>query len=340
MPGAPDAETSTVAGRRVTGTYPISGSGHRCQVDSVLGELLEPPFALRVEHRAHRLAHGRAGVDPDLGVRQELEPREGAGAELLVRTAEAPALVRVRAVRRRVEPAFLHDVGGALDRRGHVLRSGLCHATTGSNRSSSRVRIHGVQPDAMSQLAKPLESGDALRRGEVVEDRLGHEEVRRRAPVVRLELGHPERGVERQVDVVAEEEVAGLRRVSKFAKRYPRHGPPRGARGSGRDRTSSSSTCQDPVEGRVALGLADRDELVAEQLEASLGRRRRFVSGSNPEKYVGAPRKSPVQPGRSLAPSVVRSKPPGVSHRGCARRRREELTRDVVEDVERRDGFE
>ena len=73
------------------------------------------------------------------------------------------------------------------------------------------LRIHGVQPDPMPQLAKPRESGDAFRRGEVVEDRLRHEEVRRRRARVRLELGHPKRGVQRQVDVVAEEQVAGLR---------------------------------------------------------------------------------------------------------------------------------
>ena len=39
---------------------------------------------------------------------------------------------------------------------------------------------------------------------------------------------------------------------------------------------------------------------------------RRFVSASQPLKNIGAPRKSPVQSGRSLAPSAVRRWPPGT----------------------------
>ena len=92
-------------------------------------------------------------------------------------------------------------------------------------------RIDGVQPDAMAELAQPPERALALVRGEVVEDRAGHQEVGRRRAGVRLELGHPQRGVEREVDVVPEDHVAlarlaleerepvaaGLRRVEQLA---------------------------------------------------------------------------------------------------------------------------
>ncbi len=88
---------------------------------------------------------------------------------------------------------------------------GLCQETTGSKRSSScDVRVDGVEPDRVPELAQPGDRGDAFARGEVVEDRLGHQEVRRADVVLGLELGHPERGVEREVDVVAEEEIAAL----------------------------------------------------------------------------------------------------------------------------------
>ena len=63
----------------------------------------QPALLLRLQHRAHRLAHRRARVGPDLGVGQELQPRERAGAELVVGAAGAPVLVRVGAVRGRVE---------------------------------------------------------------------------------------------------------------------------------------------------------------------------------------------------------------------------------------------
>ena len=65
--------------------------------------------------------------------------------------------------------------------------------------------MHRVQADRVAELAEPRDRGDTLARGEVVEDRLGHEEVRRRDVVLRLELRHPQRGVEREVDVVPEE---------------------------------------------------------------------------------------------------------------------------------------
>ena len=69
------------------------------------------------------------------------------------------------------------------------------------------VGIDGMQADGVAELAEPRDRGDTFARGEVVEDRLGHEEIGRRDAVLGLELGHPERGVEREVDVVAEEDL-------------------------------------------------------------------------------------------------------------------------------------
>ena len=72
------------------------------------------------------------------------------------------------------------------------------------------VGMHRVQADRVAELPEPRDRGDTFARGQVVEDRLGHEQVRRRDVVLSLELGHPERGVEREVDVVAEEQVSRL----------------------------------------------------------------------------------------------------------------------------------
>ena len=58
----------------------------------------QPPHLLGLEHRAHRLPHRLARVGPDLGVREQLQPRERPGAEVVVRAAGAPVLVRVGAV--------------------------------------------------------------------------------------------------------------------------------------------------------------------------------------------------------------------------------------------------
>ena len=48
------------------------------EVDAILGELGEAALALGLQHRAHRRAHRRAGVGPDLRVRQQLEPGKAA----------------------------------------------------------------------------------------------------------------------------------------------------------------------------------------------------------------------------------------------------------------------
>ena len=76
---------------------------------------------LRVQHRAHRQPHRRALVYPDLGVDEDLEPWEAATAQLLVRAAGAPVLVRVGAIGRWVEERLGVDVDRSLDRPGHVL---------------------------------------------------------------------------------------------------------------------------------------------------------------------------------------------------------------------------
>jgi len=64
----------------------------------------------------------------------------------------------------------------------------------------------------VAQFAQPCQRVLALVRVEVVEDGAGHEEIGRLRSGSRLDLGHPERGVEREIDVVAEEHGAGLGR--------------------------------------------------------------------------------------------------------------------------------
>src|SRR5262249_51697060 len=72
------------------------------------------------------------------------------------------------------------------------------------------VRMHGVQPDAMAELTQPRQRRLALGRGEVVEDAARHQEVRRRDVALGLELGHAHGGVEHEVHVVPQEDLAGL----------------------------------------------------------------------------------------------------------------------------------
>ena len=73
--------------------------------------------------------------------------------------------------------------------------------------------MNRVQPDAMPEPAKAFERRFALARVEVVEDAARHQEVRRRDVALGLELGHAHGGVEEEVDVVPQEDVAGLRLV-------------------------------------------------------------------------------------------------------------------------------
>jgi hypothetical protein len=82
-------------------------------------------------------------------------------------------------------------------------------------------RIDGMEPDAVAELAQPLERSLALVRGEVVEDRAGHQEVRRPRARLGLELAHAQCSVEREVDVVAEDQVAVLPRALEEGEPVP-----------------------------------------------------------------------------------------------------------------------
>ena len=80
----------------------------------------------------------------------------------------------------------------------------------------------------------------------------------------------------------------------------------------------SSPHSQYPLEGHLAIGLAKGNELVADDLEASLRTSRVLVSGEKLEKNVGAPSQFPVQPSVSLVPSAVIRRPDGTSQRRIA----------------------
>ena len=77
------------------------------------------------------------------------------------------------------------------------------------------VRVDGVQADRVTQLAEALDRRGSLRRGQVVEDRLGHQEIRGRDAGPGFELRHLDGRGQREVDVVAEEEVSRLRVVAE-----------------------------------------------------------------------------------------------------------------------------
>ncbi len=74
-------------------------------------------------------------------------------------------------------------------------------------------RPDGMQAHSVSQLAEPVDRPHPFRRREVVEDALRHQEVGRRSLDGGLQLGETQRGVECEVDVVAEEQVAVLRQA-------------------------------------------------------------------------------------------------------------------------------
>ncbi len=71
--------------------------------------------------------------------------------------------------------------------------------------------IHGVQADGVAPVAELPLCVVAEMRVEVVEAALRHEEVRRAHAELVLDARHLERGLERQVDVVPEIEVARAR---------------------------------------------------------------------------------------------------------------------------------
>ena len=71
----------------------------------------------------------------------------------------------------------------------------------------------GVEADPVAVRTQLRQRPLALGRGEVVEDARRHQEVRRLRAVLALDRGDLARRLEREVDVVAEEEIAGLRLV-------------------------------------------------------------------------------------------------------------------------------
>ena len=80
-------------------------------------------------------------------------------------------------------------------------------------------RVDGVEADAVPELAQAPEGMLALGRGEVVEDALRHHEVGRLRAGFGLEPGQRERRVEREVDVVPQQQITGRRLVVE--KREP-----------------------------------------------------------------------------------------------------------------------
>ena len=73
----------------------------------------------------------------------------------------------------------------------------------------------------MPELAQARDRRLSLARREVVEDGLGHEQVRRRRAVLGLDLRHPQRRVEREVDVVSDEELSAFRPVAEGREPIP-----------------------------------------------------------------------------------------------------------------------
>jgi hypothetical protein len=143
---------------------------------------------------------------------EQLQPFEAAGGELVVRAALAPVRVRVGAVAPLREPRRLHDVHGSVDRLRHVLGIGVVPGDDGIEAVVERGgRIDGVEPDGVAELAQLADRVAPRVRAEVVEAALRHEEVRRARAELVLDARDRESRVEREVDVVAQEDVAGPR---------------------------------------------------------------------------------------------------------------------------------
>src|SRR5919108_2214127 len=117
---APRARRAARAERRSRRPRPLVTQcylalGRSREVDAVVGQELSPAGPLGVEHRVHRLAHRLAGIDPDLGMDQELEPFEPPGPKLVVRAAVPPVLVRIGPVVVGIEVRRVREVDGAGD---------------------------------------------------------------------------------------------------------------------------------------------------------------------------------------------------------------------------------
>ena len=170
--------------------------------------------------------------------------------------------------------------------------SGLCHATTGSNRSSRSTSGQTAwwatrPPSSRSRAIVAL----ALGRVEVVEDRPRHQEPRRPRAGVRLDLGERDRRVEGEVDVVAQDEVARPGSRSKPGEPVPaRPWPPRAAPGSASARTGSSPRCPAPCASSRRLDLhVDEPRPRPRPARAPRGSCRRSRSRSRAGRRRGAP---------------------------------------------------
>ena len=192
--------------------------------------------------------------DPDLRVHEDLEPRKATAAQLFVRAARAPVLIRVRAVRRWVEVRLGVDVDRARDRRPTCIRRSGC-ATRRPDRSARRARRSGCtacRPTAWpSSRSRAIAETPSLE-VEVVEDRLGHEQVgrprRRAAPRARpSEARRRARGRRRGGGTDLASLGTGRRRSRTDSRRpSPLPGPLRSAS----DRTSSSTSPPRPRAAR------------------------------------------------------------------------------------------
>ena len=83
------------------------------------------------------------------------------------------------------------------------------------------MRPDGVVGDPPAERAEALDRPVAFLRVQVVEDRTGHQAPRRPDARVVLDLGQPDRGGEREVDVVPDEQVARLRRPVEPGEAIP-----------------------------------------------------------------------------------------------------------------------
>ena len=82
-------------------------------------------------------------------------------------------------------------------------------------------RPEGMEPDAVPELAQPLECTFARGRGEVVELAARHQEVGGRRAALGLELGDLERSVQREVDIVPQQDVPRLGRPIEEGEAIP-----------------------------------------------------------------------------------------------------------------------
>src|SRR5258705_5797938 len=278
--------------------------------------MLEARRAVGVEERVHRLAHRRSLKRPDLRVGQELQPLELGARELFVRAALAPVLVRIRAVAPWVEERLVHHVDRAWDLGLHELR---IRVVPRDDRIEPLVEvdvwIHGVKSDTMAQLAQTLDRPLAVCRREVVENRACHQKPGRPRLLVRLHLRNGERRVERQVDVVPQDHVTGLRGTVKPCElvaaeicrahelavvgeieraihlRARIHWNCTGPSGSVIETTSSRSIMKPPSPTSSVL-----------------------TAGAKLEKNDGSPRKSPNHSASSPVPNAASSQPGEASH--------------------------